>query len=309
MQKCKNKSGGRDNTESSALYRYKSPTLGDLILSKAIPSSELLSVHALSSSTNLLRNRLPRSISHYPISRYELGTVTEAKQIEDQHIRIVSDRAIFEIQAFDDGLAGNDGHAHLTVIEGDLEKMVGQEIVSLVKSDDSKLEAFKALYPECPDLSSSASYDVYVFEMKNGERVRILGSHFHNGYYSGGSFLMRENNPFYAAVVNSQARVVLVLGLPASGKTTFCQSHFDDKAFYVFDDPLFSAASEIVLSKLLAKGQKSSMIRMLIIIETTLTSTSNDWLIGTMIRLLTSSLWNSGSDTKNMCLRVMKDSK
>ena len=158
--------------------------------------------------------------------------------------------------AYDDNCGCNDSHADLTVVEGDLDKMVGQEIVSLMESDDSNSETFIALYPEFREYDCPSNYEVYVFKMKNGEHVRILGCHVHNGYYGGGSILMRENKPDYAAVVNYQALVVLVLGLPASGKTTFCHSHFDDKAFYVFDDPLFSAASEIVLSKLLEKGQK-----------------------------------------------------
>jgi len=190
------------------------------------------------------------------IAAYRLGTVREAQQIDEQYIRIVSDQTIFEIKASDDSCGCNDSHAFLTVEEGDLDKMVGQEIVSLMESDDSNFEAFIALYPEYHDSGCPSNFEVYVFEMKNGERVRILGSHFHNGYYGGGSILMHENNPNYAAVGNSQAHVVLVLGLPASGKTTFCQSHFDDKTFYIFDDALFSASSEIVLSKLLEKGQK-----------------------------------------------------
>jgi hypothetical protein len=192
------------------------------------------------------------------IAAYRLGTVSEAKQIDYQHIRIISDQATFEIKAFDDSDGGNDSHAHLEVIEGDLDKMIDEEIVSIAESDDSKSDAFIAL---CPDFSDEdhdcySNFQVYVFEMKNGERVRILGSHFQNGYYCGGSLMIRENNPNYAAVDSSQARVVLVLGLPASGKTTFCQSHFDEKVFYIFDDPLFSSASEIVLNKLVEKGQK-----------------------------------------------------
>ena len=184
-----------------------------------------------------------------------LGIVTEAKQIDEQNIRIVSDRAIFEIIASDE--EGCDSHADLTVIEGDLDKMVGQEIVSLVESNDKKFEAFIALYPEYrKDPYGCSNFEVYVFKMKNGELVRILGAHHHNGYYCGGSRMQCENNPNYKAVVDNQARVVLVLGLPASGKTTFCKSHFDDKDFNVLDDALFLAGSEIILSQLLEEGQK-----------------------------------------------------
>ena len=193
------------------------------------------------------------------IETCRLGIVTEAKQIDEQHIRIVSDRAIFEIKAFDDSCGYNDSNADLTVIEGDLDKMVGQEIVSVVESNDSEFEAFIALYPEYREDAhcDTANFEVYVFKMKNGERVRIFGAHYHNGYYGGGSYMECENNPNYIAVLDNQARVVLVLGLPASGKTTFCKSHFDDKlGFHVFDDALFLEAREIVLSNLLEKGEK-----------------------------------------------------
>ena len=54
-------------------------------------------------------------------------------------------------------------------------------------------------------------------------------------------------------IKNPQARLILVLGLPASGKTTICETYFGDnnKRAHFIDDALFHADVEIQLADLL----------------------------------------------------------
>ena len=58
-----------------------------------------------------------------------------------------------------------------------------------------------------------------------------------------------------AFVKNAEARLIIVLGLPASGKTTYCNTHFLHAPFHYFDDAMFKSDLEIVLQDLLEKGQ------------------------------------------------------
>ena len=108
-----------------------------------------------------------------------------------------------------------------------------------------------------PDLieSSEDNYILFVFTLYKGTQVHILGEHHSNGYYGGGAELTEFINEERICVKNLQSRLILVLGLPASGKTTICGAYFGDKRVHLIDDALFQSDLEFQLAAMLETGR------------------------------------------------------
>jgi hypothetical protein len=140
-------------------------------------------------------------------------------------------------------MGGNDSHTSLTVIKGDLSLLIGQETTSA--------EDFESVSDYYPDYTYTSCENYFLHIKTSGEEnetLHILSENCSNGYYGGGS-AMRDN-----VKKNSNARMIFVLGLPGSGKSTFCKTHFDDQYFHIFDDPLFKSPITLT-TKLLEAGQ------------------------------------------------------
>lgn len=184
-----------------------------------------------------------------------LGVISTAIEIDDQRIEIVSDKFEVTIEAYAD--SGNDSYASMHCIKGCMEDLIGQELIRAVTLHEEKLEK---IYPQYID-DGSSNYDLHILEMRNGESVHILGEHHHNGYYCGGSCMSLKRTEGNAISRNRNARAVIVVGLPASGKTTFCHANFNEEAyhFYNIDDFFFEPTYEITLVSLLEAGQNVVM--------------------------------------------------
>lgn len=137
-------------------------------------------------------------------------------------------------------------------MSGELKDLVGKELIKAFTMTGKSLEA---AYPNCID-NGEVNYALHVFETRCGQVVHVLGGHHHNGYYSGGSVMGYKIKVMPKPVQNTQARLVLVVGLPASGKTTFTDRNYATPEWIILDDEMFSTPHELVLASLLNRGSK-----------------------------------------------------
>lgn len=186
-----------------------------------------------------------------------LGIILSAVQTDHQNIFITGDKFSCHIEASDDSCGCNDSHASLSCVKGSLKQMIGNEVISAISVDKELIEAYYSKYED----SYTSNYDLYIFELSRGTSVHILGEHHHNGYYGGGSFMKRERSEGTPIVKNENCRIIIVVGLPASGKTTYCQNNFKELAYYIMDDTLsFDCDHQLTLTALLEQGLRSSIL-------------------------------------------------
>ena len=114
------------------------------------------------------------------------GVVTSAvlDDVDYQSIVITCDRVICSITAYDDNFGGNASLATLSIIKGDLNMLIGQEIKSIETLEGE--EELEKIYPDFKD-SEYHQYVVFAFTLFNGNIVHILSEHHCNGYYGGGA--------------------------------------------------------------------------------------------------------------------------
>jgi hypothetical protein len=148
------------------------------------------------------------------------GIVNEAKFGREfkQQIKISTDSLDIDIEAYYD--YGNDSYADLSVIKGDLSLLLGQEITSV-----NDAEPVTDYYPEYVGCGNAENYCLHIITYgKENETLHILSLHRSSGYYYGGS-VMNIEFPADRVKKNSNARMIFVLGLPGSGKSTILMNN------------------------------------------------------------------------------------
>ena len=182
----------------------------------------------------------------------DFGKVLSTSEIDSEEINIYCEKVDLKIWASDESEGGNDSHASIEVIRGDLSTLIGREITDAADYYDGDINEF---YPTGQyNDDEYSNYVLHVIKTRDGDEVHVLGSHHHNGYYGGGSIMCFEQNAEYVPSMKSEAaRFVIVAGLPASGKTTFVKEQFDSKLFAVIDDSFRSPFFKIRLNTVFEK--------------------------------------------------------
>lgn len=205
--------------------------------------------------TTFLSNKLDREegIESTRITDIKGNKILSAKIIDYQNMEILGSKVKYTIIAYDDSCGVNDSHADIKVIRGNIEQLVGHEIVRAFTCTEDEKQVY---YPGQFIDGSCENYDLHIFEISNGESVHILGRHVHNGWYGGGSILslFLVDEALYAK--NENSRVVIVVGLPASGKSTYVEANFGtDTDFKVFDDFLYTFEIDVTIVSMLERGK------------------------------------------------------
>lgn len=93
----------------------------------------------------------------------------------------------------------------------------------------------------------------YTFTLKSGRTFKIIDRNSSNGYYSSYISIKILNN-FWNSNIISNSKVVIITGLPGSGKSTYMKNNY--QKYVNFDDFIFDIFFEFKLIQALSTNQK-----------------------------------------------------
>ena len=167
-----------------------------------------------------------------------------------QLINIIGEKATFCIEASDDSCGVNDSNTSLDFIVGSAEDLIGEVVTKIKKTYD-----VEEIHPEYVETSYN-NYELYILELANGKEVHILSHHAQNGWYGGGSNSRLTYNDESPPIKSRLARCIFVVGLPASGKTSFVNANIDSNVCHICDDAIhWGVDYRIGLATLLEEGE------------------------------------------------------